>query len=160
MRPSILACLMLLVLAWTGSTRAADFEAGCEAFDRGDFERALDEWRPLAERGHPAAQFRLGCLYAFGQGVETDHRRALGLYRQAAQQGDADAQNNLGSMLALGWGAEPDRVEGLMWLEIAARAGHQMASRNRDFLTELMTRPEITEAISRAGRFQRSQATN
>ena len=160
MRALILALLMLLIIAAGGPARSADFDEGCEAFDRGDFERALQQWQPLAEQGHPQAQFRLGCLYAFGQGVETDYDRALELYREAAEKGDADAQNNLGSMLALGWGTEPDPVEGLMWLEIAARTGHGMATRNRDFLSDRMRSAEIEEALARADRFAQSRATN
>lgn len=151
---------MMVMAAAGGGGRSADFDEGCEAFDRGDFERALEEWQPLARHGHPAAQFRLGCLYAFGQEVETDYDRALDLYREAAHQGNADAQNNLGSTLALGWGTEQEPVEGLMWFELAARTGHEMAIRNRNFLSERMSAGEIAGARARAERFLEAQATN
>jgi TPR repeat protein len=139
---------------------AADFEEGCEAFDRGDFERAMREWEPLADQGHPAAQFRLGCLYVFGHGVDKDYAKALDLYLEAARAGDLDAQSNLGSMYALGWGTEVDRVEAYKWLELAARDGHEMAIANRDFLAETMGDDEIAEAVARAEAFAAARATN
>jgi hypothetical protein len=72
---------LVLLLA---SGALADFESGCAAFERGDCAAAPREWAPLAEQGHPQAQFRLGCLYTFGQGVPEDHAQALRLYRMAA----------------------------------------------------------------------------
>ena len=100
----------------------ADFDSGCTAFDRGDFQSARKEWEPLAAEGHAQAQFRLGCLYTFGQGVPEDHDLALRLFRLAAEQGDADAQNNLGGMYAEGLGVAADEVEAYMWFELAAGA--------------------------------------
>ena len=41
----IVLSLMLAASTW------ADFQAGQNAYDRGDYETALKEWRPLAEQG-------------------------------------------------------------------------------------------------------------
>ena len=147
----ILAALLLL------STPAlADFEAGCDAFDRGDYAAALEEWQPLAEQGHAQAKFRLGCLYAFGQGVPQNDAEALRLFIEAAEQGDGDAQNNLGGMYSLGWGVEPDLIAAYMWFEIAARSGHDMASRNRTYIAEILTPEQIGSAEKLAGEWQAS----
>lgn len=151
---------VILALGIAGGGVANPFDEGCEAFDRGDFEAALDAWKPLAEDGHPGAQFRLGCLYTFGQGVEVDHARALDLYLEAARQGDPDAQNNLGSLYALGWGTEPDPIEAYKWLEIAARAGHEMATANRNFLADKLTASDVAEAKARADDFLAARAVN
>ena len=51
---SKIAVLCLLV-AWTAP--AADFKAGLEAYQRGDFAAALKEWQPIAEAGDPGAQY-------------------------------------------------------------------------------------------------------
>lgn len=40
---------MLLAPAW------ADFQAGLDAVERGDYDTALKEWRPLAEQGDATA---------------------------------------------------------------------------------------------------------
>jgi TPR repeat protein len=95
-RTALLPALVLLAMR----PALADFDSGCAAFDRGDFQAARKEWQPLAEEGHAQSQFRLGCLYTFGQGVPEDHALALHLFRLAAEQGDADAPNNLGGMYA------------------------------------------------------------
>ena len=36
----------------------ADVQAGRDAYNRGDYDTALKEWRPLAERGDAQATFR------------------------------------------------------------------------------------------------------
>ena len=138
-----------LVLLLAGEARA-DFDSGCVAFERGDFAAARKEWAPLAEQGHPQAQFRLGCLYTFGQGVPQDYAMALRLYRLAADQGDADAQNNLGGMYAEGLGVPADPVEAYMWFELAAGQGHAMAGRNRDFLAASLSTDQVAAAQARA----------
>ena len=96
----------LLLLAASSSV-AADFAAGVEAYERGDYATALREFRPLAEQGDAAAQFNLGLMYANGEGVPEDDIQAVFWWRQAAEQGDADAQLNLGVMYSLGEGAFP-----------------------------------------------------
>lgn len=45
----------------------ADYKAGEEAYNRGDYATALREWRQLAEQGDANAQFLLGILYDKGQ---------------------------------------------------------------------------------------------
>jgi len=141
---------VLVVAAMASASVAADFDAGCRAFEQGDFAAALEEWQPLAEQGHAQAQFRLGCLHAFGQGVPQDHLEAHTLFLQAAEQGDAEAQNNLGGMYALGWGVAVDLVEAYSWFDLASANGLDIAARNRAFVAEAMTAEEIGEARQRA----------
>ncbi len=138
------------MLAMSSPAVAADFDAGCRAYDQGDFATALEEWRPLAEQGHAQAQFRMGCLLAYGQGVPQDHQQALALFRQAAEQGNADAQNNLGGMYALGWAVETDLIEAYMWFELAASNGLEIAAGNRAFVAGMLTPGEIGKAEQRA----------
>ena len=44
------------------SAHAADFQTGLDAYDRGDYATALEEWRPLAEQGHAEAQVGLALM--------------------------------------------------------------------------------------------------
>jgi TPR repeat protein len=142
----MLAGFVAGLLLLSSAVVPADFQSGCEAYDRGDYAAAREAWAPLADQGHAQAQFRLGCLYAFGQGVPADHALALRLYRLAAEQGDADAQNNLGGMYAEGLGVPPDPVEAYMWFELAAAEGHAMARRNRAFVAATMSAAQIAAA--------------
>jgi TPR repeat protein len=54
---AIAAVMILLALpAW------ADYQDGVDAFDKGDYATALEEWRPLAEQGNASAQNALGYM--------------------------------------------------------------------------------------------------
>lgn len=140
---------LALVLLLFSLPARADFDTGCAAFERGDYAAARREWEGLAAQGHAQAQFRLGCLYTFGQGVPEDLELAVRLFRLAAEQGDADAQNNLGGMYAEGLGVERDPVEAYMWLGLAAAQGHELAQRNLEFVIPLLEPEQVAEADER-----------
>lgn len=81
--------LVFLTLFWfLPTTGYADFQAGQEAYDRGDYEIALKEWRPLAEQGHTEAQRNLGMMYEDGMGVTKDYKEAERWYRLACPRCD------------------------------------------------------------------------
>ncbi len=147
MTRNLFAALLFLFLA---TDALADYNSGYVAFDRGDFATARKEWKPLAEKGDARAQFRLGCLYTFGQGVPEDYAMALRFYRMAAERGDRDAQNNLGGMYAEGLGVQADLVQAYMWFDLAAAQGRELASKNRAFIAKSMTPKQIAEAQSLA----------
>ena len=64
---------MLAGLALLTLTAAADqYETGVRAYAGGDYQTALRIFRPLAEQGHPDAQFHLGIMYDNGLGVPRD----------------------------------------------------------------------------------------
>ena len=67
---------------------AQDFDAGVAAYEADDFEAALAEFRPLAEQGDAKAQFKLGVMYATGQGVAQDMVRAYMWFDLAAALGN------------------------------------------------------------------------
>jgi TolA-binding protein len=48
----------ILSLAFT-PLAAQDYDNGVEAYNAGDYQTALQEWRPLAEQGDASAQFVL-----------------------------------------------------------------------------------------------------
>lgn len=142
--------IAVLLLALPAS--AQDFEKGLAAKKRGDFAAALALWRPLAQRGDPAAQNAIGLLYDNGQGVPQDPATALMWYRRAAKKGNADAQNNLGMLYANGLGVPQDYAKAAMWYRRAARQGHAGAKANLGVL-HLMGR--IPDDASRAARAER-----
>lgn len=88
LKRAILAAILLIALS---SPSGADFQAGLEAYNRGDYAAALGEWKPLAKAGDEAAQFSLGGLYEKGRGVPKDGVRAFLWYRKAALQGSKPA---------------------------------------------------------------------
>lgn len=91
---AILACGALAPQA-----ARADVKAGVDAWAEGDFERAVNEWRPLALAGDADAQFNMGQAYKLGRGVATDLPAALDWYRRAHGQGHVRATDNYGLLL-------------------------------------------------------------
>jgi uncharacterized protein len=77
----------------------ADVKDGVDAWEAGDYQKAVAEWRPLAVAGDPDAQFNLGQAYKLGRGVPSDLMQAESWYRRAAKQGHLQAEDNLGLIL-------------------------------------------------------------
>ena len=100
----------------------------------------------LAEQGEAQAQYRLGFLYQFGQGVPQDYERAVMWYRKAADQGYANGQFYLGFMYSIGLGVTRNIAQGNMWFNLAAAQGHKDAIKHRERLTKSMTSAEILAA--------------
>ena len=66
----------------------SSYQEGCDAYERGDYDTALQEFRPLAEQGHAQAQVNLGIIYSQSQGVPKDDVQAYRWYTLAVNQGD------------------------------------------------------------------------
>jgi hypothetical protein len=60
------------------------FRAGTELLRTGDMDKALSELRYAAEQGHPLAQWKLGRMYAEGDGVKRDHLEAFKYFSRIA----------------------------------------------------------------------------
>ena len=78
------------------------------------------ELRQLAEQGNAMAQFNLGWMYAFGEGISEDDREAVKWYTLAAEQGYVSAQFYLGGMYYYGEGVLKDNVYAYVWWNIAS----------------------------------------
>jgi uncharacterized protein len=126
----VLSIVCLAAPAW------ADFNAGENAYHRGDYATALREWQPLAKQGQAVAQYHLGLLYANGQGVPKDDAQARLWYEKAAAQGHADAQANLGSLYDYGRGGPQDFKMAVRWYLRSANQGNDLAQRKLGLLYE------------------------
>jgi tetratricopeptide (TPR) repeat protein len=101
----------------------ADVKAGVDRWMAGDFNAAVAEWRPLADKGDADAQFNLGQAYKLGKGVPMDLKVAQSWYQKAAQQGHQQAQVNVGLLLY----NSGRRQEALPWLRKAVELGDPRA---------------------------------
>ncbi len=119
----VLSTVCLTTPAW------ADFKAGMDAYQRGDYATALSEWQPLAEQGQAIAQYQLGLLYANGKGVTKDDAKARQWYEKAAIQGHTEAQVNLGVLLMYARGGQQDYKMAVYYLRLAANQGNDLAQR-------------------------------
>ena len=102
---------------------AGPLEDGDAAYHIHDYATAMRLWRSLAEQGNAAAQFKLGTMYEFGQGVPIDYAQAVVWIRKAADAGYASAQDNLGLMYHFGQGVPLDDARAVLWWLKAAGQG-------------------------------------
>lgn len=99
MRALTAAIVLPLAAAALAAPALADVRDGVDAWQAGDYQRAVAEWRPLAVAGDADAQFNLGQAYKLGRGVPADLTQAEAWYRRAAKQGHLQAEDNLGLVL-------------------------------------------------------------
>lgn len=102
-------------------------EPGREAFVAGDYAKALEIWRPMAEEGDARAQFNVGLIYDEGLGVERDREKAREWWSMAAEQGLLTAGYNL-ALLEIEQATDEDGggdiEQALANLRETAEAGH------------------------------------
>ncbi|MBV8635053.1 MAG: TonB family protein [Burkholderiaceae bacterium] len=104
-----------LALALAAQPAWASVESGIDAYNGGDYARAMHDLRPLAENNNAKAQRYVAAMYADGYGVAQDEKTAAGWYLSAATGGDADAQVALGDFYANGRGVVADPVLAAYW---------------------------------------------
>jgi len=124
----IFRLLLVLLLSTTAQVIiAADFIKGFEAIQKSDFVTALAEFYPLAQEGDSDAQFYIGTMHQYGQGVPQDHKTATGWLLKSALQGNHLAELSLGIMYEkedeLGGGTQQDYKEAVKWYSLAAESG-------------------------------------
>ena len=118
--------LTLLPLTICISTVRADFKEGGQAYLRGDYEAAANEFRPLADRGDHRAMYALGSMYSAGHGVEKDLTKSLELFTEAAKYGRPDAMYKLGLMYESGQGVTQDLVKAARNYQKSAKKGYPL----------------------------------
>lgn len=124
------AALTVPALAFVGAPGAAPasdadakVKAGVDAWQAGDYAKAVDVWRPLASAGNADAQFNLAQAYRLGRGVPADAKAGEDWYRKAAMQDHVQAQSNYGLILF----QNGDRAGAMPWLQKAAEKGDPRA---------------------------------
>ncbi len=108
-------------------TAKAGFDEGKSAFEKGDYETAKQELKPLADKGNPAAQNIIGRMFDEGKGEDVDYKKAMEWYRKAAEQGYPNSQSNIGLMYFNGLGVEKDYTKAFEWFKKAAEQGFAFA---------------------------------
>ena len=98
-RTAVALTLPLIAATMLTAPAHADVKDGVDAWQRGDYQGAVAQWRPAALAGDADAQFNLGQAYKLGRGVPADLAQAEAWYRRAAKQGHLQAEDNLGLVL-------------------------------------------------------------
>jgi len=97
---------LMLSFALSASARS-ESDAGVSKYEGGGYVTAAIELRELAEKGDPAAQTKVGNMYADGVGVPQSYAEAIRWFRKAAAQGHGQAKEMLES---LGVGLFPQSI--------------------------------------------------
>ncbi len=112
-----------VALAMVAAPALADVKDGVDAWGRGDYETAVNEWRGPAEKGDADAQFNLAQAYKLGRGVPQDLGQAEQWYKRAADQGHLQANDNYGLILF----QNNRRAEALPYLQASSERGEPRA---------------------------------
>lgn len=122
------------------------FDQGQEAYRDGYFELAFRVFLIEAARGNVEARYRIGLMYANGEGVPRDDEDAVLSFRQAAEKGHARAQAHLGTMYFEGEGVTEDFVTGYAWVSVAAAQNLDAARKAKEIIAKAMSRSQIARA--------------
>ena len=124
------AALGLIMLVSYGAAARAGWDEGAAAYDSGDYETAMREFRPLAEQGDARAQYSIGNLYYFGYGVRADDAETALRFRSATkafEQGHKQftAALELHEIYRITGNDVPGNyTEAIRWYSLAANKGH------------------------------------
>jgi len=106
---------------------AAPHDDAFKAYDAGDFEAAVNIWRPMAEDGDARAQYWIGKLYTRGAGVAKDFAQARKWIEAAARQGHTKAEHGMGDIYRYGDGVRSDASTSFDWYMRAAKKGYALS---------------------------------
>lgn len=93
MRPlrKLLGIILLMPLVISCVTGALNLREGIASFKAQDYRKAFIRLKPEAMKGQPDAQYAVGYMYYYGQGVVEDKDKAWFWINQAAKAGHPDA---------------------------------------------------------------------
>ena len=86
---ALLCCTMLI--SGCAVTTQLSLSEGIRSFQVQDYRQAFIRLKPEAERGQPDAQYAIGYMYYYGQGVVEDRKKAWYWIHCAAKAGQPDA---------------------------------------------------------------------
>ena len=114
----------------------ARYKKGLEAIELGEHKEAVQYLQPLAEKGHPRAQFALGNIHGTHWGAMKNETKAVYWYQQAAKRNHAEAQYMLGMRYADGRGVSADPPKAIELYRKAAAQGLADAAFSLGFVYE------------------------
>ncbi|KTC97500.1 Sel-1 protein [Legionella geestiana] len=85
--------IIALLMSFLGgcAIRGLGYAEGIASFQRQDYRQAFIRLKPEAKRGQPDAQYAVGYMYYYGQGVVENREKAKYWIIEAASHGQPDA---------------------------------------------------------------------
>ena len=128
------ATVLLLGLADALPASAQTLEDALAAHEVGDYAAAYDGFLSLAEAGNLDAQFHLGYMHDFGEGIPENDAEAVKWWTVAAEGGHRPSQLILGMKYRIGDGIAHDYTLARHWLLRAAAQGDGQAAKHLGFM--------------------------
>jgi TPR repeat protein len=126
-----------LFIAATRTAFALPFDDGIKAYKDGNWARAVEVLKPIAEDDNAnsaEAQLRLGLLAERGLGMPKDTAVAVKWIKRAADAGNATAQAHLGRLYRLGAGVPKDGAQAARYSIKGASQGNAVAETNLGYM--------------------------
>ncbi len=144
MQKNIKYILCSFLISTSLTVYADPFRDGIVAYQKKQYQQALEAWLPLAESGHVLAQTLVGSMYAYGEGVEKNDNEALKWLSLAANTGSAQAQYNLAILYEKGFGVSANKEQALKWFKAAADQGRKDAATRLALLEDESEADKVT----------------
>lgn len=129
-----IARAMALALCLSAIPAQAGLEEGVAAYQAGNLDLALKEFRAASEKGDSNAQYNLAMMYERGIGLAKDEKQALLWYQKSSVLGNSNAQFNLAVLFENGRGTAVDFGQAHRWYRKAAVQGDGLAMGNLGML--------------------------
>ncbi len=104
----------------TESTQPNLFQLGKKAFDKEDYQTALEHWLIASQQGNRGAQYYVAHLYENGLGVTKSPGKAVQWYEKSAKNGQAQAQYQMAQYYLSGEVVDKNDTLALFWMQSAA----------------------------------------
>ncbi|MEZ5831304.1 MAG: tetratricopeptide repeat protein [Dongiaceae bacterium] len=145
------------VRSWAPLEKGTD--VAWHAYIKGDFPSAVPIFARLADLGHPVAEWLMGNIYFFGQGIPKDYAKARAMFEAAADQGYFAAFAPTAQMYFQGLGVPADPSKAYYWYNIAAAQLPDSAERTdlmkrRESVAAALTPAQVEAAQKRANMFE------
>ena len=146
--------LLQLCILFCAVPAHADYQAGLDAYNSGDYFTAMAEWKAVAvspDNAENLAIYReslyaIGMLYWQGEGVEQDYGVSAVWLKQAADINHPGAQVKLGYLYSTGQGVPLNLGEAEKYFRMAAKQGDADALHNLEIL-EAESDPESEPSV-------------
>ncbi len=91
MNAKLLGILLSISILTACGPNSFNLREGITSFKAQDYRRAFIRLKPEAEKGQPDAQYAVGYMYYYGQGVIENRKKAWFWITNAARLGQPDA---------------------------------------------------------------------
>jgi len=91
------------------------------------FENSKEMYELAVKQNYSDAQYKLGYMYYYGNGIDKDYPKAKEMFELAANQDNSDAQCQLGNMYYYGDGIDKSYLHAKRMYELAMKQGNSDA---------------------------------